>query len=57
MDSINHGLCSIVMFTVEKYLLKGAAIQFKSMLLKGQLYILKDLLINNNNDNGLLRWH
>ena len=47
MDSTNHGLCSIVMFTIEKYLHKGGSTQFKSMLLKGQLYILKDLLINN----------
>ena len=57
MDSTNHGLCSIVKFTIEKYLHKGGSTQFKSMLLKGQLYILKDLLINNNNDIGFPRWH
>jgi len=34
----NHGLCSTVAFTVEKYLSISGPAQFKCVLFKGQLY-------------------
>ena len=36
-DSINHQLCSPVVFTVEKYLHLSESVQFKPMLFKDQL--------------------
>ena len=43
-SSISHDEpCSTVVFTVGKYLHISGPVQFKPVLLKGQLYILRDM--------------
>ena len=42
MNSTNHGLCSTLVFTIEKNPSISGPAQFKPMLFKGQLYLQKD---------------